>query len=290
MMRASVDSQPPRTRFFGQFLLSHGLITASQLLAAVEYQNKYNSRLGELAVALGMVTHYDAEQINTLQQQEDLLFGEAAMRLGLLTRAQLDQVLATQKDAHVRLGQALEALGFLEPATLSKALSDFMDEETDRANTLPRVPAQFRNKGLFQALSEFTPKMLLRTWHLPTKPDVFRIEHRELVLSDINAMAKVVTGSEENLLVLGVPYAAAHRVFQQQPSQGTTEPQHQAMVCDFLDVLSSHIASATSERGQRPQIEPAQAATSRLLVADNQTALILPHLSQLGRVVVGLLA
>lgn len=290
MMRATVESAPSSTRFFGQFLLARGLITAQQLIAAVEYQNKYNSRLGELAVALGMVTPFDAEQINALQSKEDLLFGEAALRLGLLTKEQLDQVLDTQKDSHVRLGQALEALGFLDPVTLGGALGEFMDEEQSRLQGLPKIPTDFPALDMAQALTALSPKMLLRTWNLQTKADALRKDGHEVVLSDINAAARGTAGGRRVRLVIGVPYAAAHKIAQGRRAGDGDSPNLQAMACDFLDLLCSHVASVQTEQGQRLSFERAIPLSSRVPLDDAHSALLFPYLTHLGRVIVGLIA
>ena len=127
-----------RRRFFGQYLVSQGYITPPQLLAAVEYQSKYNSRLGELAVALGMITPFESEQINAAQLSRDRLFGETALDCGLMTERQLSDVLETQRNARVLLGQAIETLGFLQRCTIDSALYAYLEAKSPkRCATLP---------------------------------------------------------------------------------------------------------------------------------------------------------
>ena len=131
--------------------------------------------------------------------------------------------------------------------------------------------------------------MLLRRWHLKSKPERLRVEYDEIVLSDINATAKVVTAAQEYRVLLGAPYAAVHKA--SQSIVGTLEAtvqQRQALVCDFLDTLCSHVASAASEHGLRVHIEPAEAAPSRLHVPSGSAAVLAPQLSHLGRILVGL--
>ena len=285
-----VDSSPPRTRFFGEFLLARGLISTEQLLSAVEYQGKNNPRLGELAKSLGLVTDADAERINGMQQREDLLFGEAAVRLGLLSPTQLDEMLTTQEDSHVRFGEVLETLGYLDAQAIDAALKDYLEEEARRLNRPPSIPVDFQSHPLLLSVAEFAPKMLLRSWHLQSKPERLRVEYDSIALSDINAVAKVVTEAQEYRLLLGAPYAAIHKVSQHlQNASDVTPQQRQTIVCDFLDVLSSHVASASSEHGLRVHIEPAQATPSHIAVPEGSAAVLAPQLSHLGRILVGLI-
>lgn len=285
-----MDSSPPRTRFFGEYLLAQGLISSEQLLAAVEFQGRNNPRLGELATSLGLVTEEDAERINREQQGEDLLFGEAAVRLGLLTVTQLEEILVAQEDGHVRLGEVITSLGFLDAATIQSALSDYLAEESIRINRPPSIPVDFQSHPLLLSVAEFAPKMLLRSWHLQSKPERLRVTYEAANLSDINAVARVVTEAQEYRLLLGAPYAAVHKVSQRLVAAADPTPQQrQEVVCEFLDLLSSHVASASSEHGMRVHIEAAQPAPSHLHVPEGGAAVFAPQLSHLGRILVGLI-
>ncbi len=127
-------SNPPRrpkARFLGQFLLAEGYITAPQLLAALEYQEQFNARLGEYAVALGLITLFDAQRINALQVSKDLLFGQAALELSLLSKEQVRQVMAAQRNDHVLLGEALCKLGYIDEATMAIALAQANEADSD---------------------------------------------------------------------------------------------------------------------------------------------------------------
>ena len=72
-------------QFFGNFLLSHELITTEQLLEAMERKNANRPRLGTLAMHAGYLSASEVEHIHIMQTHRDMKFGELAVELGLLS-------------------------------------------------------------------------------------------------------------------------------------------------------------------------------------------------------------
>jgi hypothetical protein len=275
-----------RKRFFGQYLLSKGLITAPQLLAAVEYQDKYNTRLGELAVALGSVTPFEAQQINALQLRDDVLFGEAAVKLGLLTNEQVSDLLATQRDSHVQLGQALDTLGYMERATIDAALATF-EEECSQEPQEVQLPDAIKDKELATLLFDTAHKLLLRAWELPNKPGAVRIEELRLTLSDRNARITLEGGVDATVMV-GVPDAAARKAAKRY--SGEAEPSDvslDAVVLDLAGVLCENIASTLAERGRKAQVGFATLQGARATLPPEVRVAVVPYVTHLGQVLVG---
>jgi hypothetical protein len=87
------------TMKFGLYLKSKGVISADQLVAALEVQQSKMVPLGQLAIEEGILT---ARQVFTvLCSQSDSpheRFGEAAIDLGLMTRDELMRLLVIQMD------------------------------------------------------------------------------------------------------------------------------------------------------------------------------------------------
>lgn len=292
IMRATVDTNPPRNRFFGQFLLSQGIVTTQQVVEAVEYQNRNNSRLGEIATALSMVTAADADRINALQLEKDLFFGEAAIQLGLLSRAQLEEVLAAQQDGHIRLGQALVSLGHLSESALQAALSSFAGQEAERSDTLSSLPVPCDTDPVARALVDLAPKMLRRSWNLSTKRDAALPGLSSVVLSDVNAVAKISGAGPCTAVLVGLPYAAAHRATKSaeavnKASEGEA-PRRRDMACDFLNLLANHVTIVCAEQESHVQIAPAVATGAQVTIEQGKTAVLIPFPSPLGRVLVAL--
>ncbi len=276
-----------RKRFFGQYLLSRGLITAPQLLAAVEYQDKYNSRLGDLGVALGLVTPFEAEQINALQLGDDLRFGEAAVKLGLLTPEQVGEMLATQRDSHVLLGQAIATLHYMDRATLDTSLAEFLAEASQDAQGIV-IPETIRDQELATVVFDLGHKLLLRAWELPNKPDNVRIEELRLTLSDRNARIDLGGGASGAIMV-GVPDAAARKAAKR--SAGEAEPSDvsiDAVVLDFASVLCENVASTLAERGRKVQIGFATLLGARATLPPEVRVAVVPYQTHLGQVLIGM--
>ena len=62
-------------KFFGQYLLLEGAVTADQLRSALELMEREHRMLGELAVEAGLLSAEDAGTINREQLNRDLPFG-----------------------------------------------------------------------------------------------------------------------------------------------------------------------------------------------------------------------
>lgn len=115
-------------QFFGNFLLSHELITREQLLEAMELKNTKRLRFGTLAVHAGYLSASEVEQIRILQTHQNLRFGELAVKIGLLTQEQVDELLALQIPDYLALGQALMDMGVIDTYELERLVADYSSE------------------------------------------------------------------------------------------------------------------------------------------------------------------
>lgn len=115
-------------QFFGNFLLSHELITKEQLLAAMEYKGINHLRLGTLAMHAGYLSAGEVEHIRIIQTHKDKKFGEIAVELGLLTQEQVDELLALQVPDYLALGQALIDLNIIDSYEWERLIVDYISE------------------------------------------------------------------------------------------------------------------------------------------------------------------
>jgi len=277
-----------KTRFFGQYLLSRELITAPQLLASVEYQGKHNNRLGEIAVGMGLITTFDAEKVNALQVREDFYFGEAAIELDMLTRDQVDSVLAEQQDGHVRLGKAIEALEYMTPEAIAEAVSDFEKIDHSTEPDTIAIPEEVPESSIAYALHQLSQKLLLRAWGLTNRPGQLRIEEGPVLLSDRNVSVEI-SGDFDAVLLVGTPYDVAHKAGQ--PFAGEVEPTDelmQEMVEQFAKLLANNLASVMAERGRRLRPGEPKTIDSHVMLPAKMRTLVIPYVTQLGQVLIGL--
>ena len=129
----------PSTIFFGQYLISQGVIDAAQLDDAVKFQHKHNRLLGQLAVEKGYLTQSQIDRIKTEQKNLDLPFGVIAVRKGYLTPDQLDDVLFSQIVNTTHVGEALVELGHLPPEKLGFFLRQYNHEQEQRLHSIENV-------------------------------------------------------------------------------------------------------------------------------------------------------
>lgn len=138
-------------KFLGQFLMERGVISPSQLLAAIEAQRASNPLLGELAVQQGLLDEAQARRINQRQRVEDRRFGDIAQEMGLLDAAQVDALLAAQKAGRKLFGQVLIEQGAISPQRLEEELAAHRAEQDAAQHALAMGVADHAASGLADA-------------------------------------------------------------------------------------------------------------------------------------------
>ena len=83
-------------QFFGNYLLSHGVVTREQLLETMHRKSSTKIKLGTLAIHAGYMTANEVDRIVILQTHEDKRFGELAIHEGYLTEEEVTKLLAEQ--------------------------------------------------------------------------------------------------------------------------------------------------------------------------------------------------
>lgn len=115
-------------QYFGQYLLSRGLVSPEQLGRAMTAQQETRVKLGVLAINHGYLTPAQVDTIHQAQTRMDKRIGEIAVELGFMTAAQVDELLASQQSSHLALGQALIDHGIMSYETFASALNQYKEE------------------------------------------------------------------------------------------------------------------------------------------------------------------
>lgn len=115
-------------QYFGQYLLSRGLVSPEQLGRAMTAQQETRVKLGVLAINHGYLTPAQVDEIHHAQTRMDKRIGEIAVELGFMTAAQVDELLASQQSSHLALGQALIDHGIMSYETFASALNQYKEE------------------------------------------------------------------------------------------------------------------------------------------------------------------
>jgi len=106
----------------GEKLREAGLISDEQLEAAIERQQQYGGRLGDILVELGFITAKQLEPFVT-KPAGKMRLGEMLVSGGYITQHQLEKALAFQKKSGGKLGDILLSLRFIEPELLYRAIA-----------------------------------------------------------------------------------------------------------------------------------------------------------------------
>ncbi|MBO5372691.1 MAG: chemotaxis protein CheX [Lachnospiraceae bacterium] len=116
------------SQFFGNFLLSKGVVTTEQLLRAIKEQHSRHLKVGTLAIHNGYMTANEVDNIVIRQTHEDKRFGEIAIEEGYLTEDQLTTLLQAQTPDYLLIGQILVDDGVLTNSQLEELITTYHTE------------------------------------------------------------------------------------------------------------------------------------------------------------------
>ncbi len=111
---------------FALHLKNKGIISAEQLVAALEAQLTTIPRIGQLALEEGILSPRDIFDVLHAQSQSPReRFGELAIEMGLMTRDDLMRLLMIQGDRKSPLSQVFVTQGVLSEQQVFAELADF---------------------------------------------------------------------------------------------------------------------------------------------------------------------
>jgi hypothetical protein len=111
---------------FGLHLKRRGVISAEQLVAALEVQLSTLVPIGQLALEEGILNPRDV--FNVLLAQSDapnMLFGDLAVEMGLMTRDDVMRLLMIQADRKRPIAEILVGQGVLTEPQLKAELGEY---------------------------------------------------------------------------------------------------------------------------------------------------------------------
>ena len=131
---------------FGLYLKKKGVVSAEQLIAALEAQLATMPRIGQLALEEGIVS--PREIFDVLQAQRgspDVRFGDLAIEMCLMTRNELIRLLMIQADRKRPLADVFVTEGMLSEQLVDREMAEFRQLQANRraanANAAKVVPA-----------------------------------------------------------------------------------------------------------------------------------------------------
>ena len=115
-------------QFFGNYLLSRGIVTKEQLIRAMQEKSSAHIKIGTLAIHAGYMTANEVDRVIILQTHQDKRFGELAVSQGYLTEQQVIERLRAQTPDFLLLGQFLVDDGIFTIEEFQDIIIDYQSE------------------------------------------------------------------------------------------------------------------------------------------------------------------
>jgi hypothetical protein len=126
---------------FELYLKKQGIISAEQLVAALETQINTPTPIGQLALEERLLSARDVFEILLAQcDAPELRFGDLAIEMGLMTRDELMRLLMIQADRKRPIAEILVGQGVLSGQQVATAMAAYR-----RAQLSPRRPTAESN-------------------------------------------------------------------------------------------------------------------------------------------------
>ena len=127
---------------FGIYLKKKGIISAEQLVAALEAQLATLPRIGQLALEEGIISPRDIFDVLQAQgRSPDVRFGELAIEMHLITRDELMRLLMIQADRKRPLAEVFVTEGMLSEQQVTREMAEFHRTQTNRRTASARASA-----------------------------------------------------------------------------------------------------------------------------------------------------
>ncbi len=243
--------------FFGQYLLSRGVISREVLIEAIERQRETNLSLVELAVRDGCIEPQRAEGILTRYRTTDAGLEELCLEYGQIDREKLEELLRIQRSDWVRIGAALIDSGHLNRDQVEQYLADF-DELQRGANQ--QLAADFRackDPETAKTVIELSVFHLQRFTGGPVKLLTLAADDGILV-SGRRRYAQKLVGDRELYCALDLPSQLATAIAQDFigiPVEDDSEVAIDA-VCEGVNIIGGHACTELESSGFRLRPEP----------------------------------
>ncbi len=243
--------------FFGQYLLSKGVISREILIDAIERQRETNLSLVELAVREGWIEPNCAEGILTRYRTTDAGLEELCLEYGQIDREKLEELLRIQRSDWVKIGAALIDSGHLTLDQVEEHLSAF--DELQR-ETNQQLEADFRackDPETVKTVIELAVFHLQRFTNGPVKLQTLTEDGGQLS-GGRRRYAQKLVGDRELCCALDLPSQVATVVAQGFigiPVEDDSEVAIDA-VCECVNIIGGHACTELEASGFRLRPEP----------------------------------
>ena len=268
-------------KFFGQFLVQQGIVTAEALLDAINLQDKNNLKFGEMAVTMGLITPADIQRAHNAQMSKDMKLGDLLVEMGLLTLDQMNDAIVRQKNTHLYIGEALVQIGALTGDELQKQLDAFKADQAQYVSNGIELPITTNNSKIWEMTADLTYKMITRVLDLQFRPG--KCTQVNAIAPNFMLAAIDLSGDVEARYLISVSEGLQKSVAR--VILGETSIDHEPAeiledtVMEFVNVVCGNVAAKASQMGVVMNINPPVALhppAAGIAVPEGQTALCFP--------------
>jgi hypothetical protein len=246
-------------KFFGQYLIERGEVTAEQVRAALNLMDAENRSIGELAVEARLISEADADKVNAEQRHCDMPFGELAVQMGLLDEQQIDNLVQLQWRIRLRIGQALVRLKHLGKVRLEELLISYEEEQAPYRIENLALPTGLESNAPAPFVLDLFANLLMRVARIAT-----RVGNGEPIVEppDFPIQVAVSVNGESGLLICLVGDEEFSRQVAAKASGLDDECLDMEMLLDgvgeFLNVLAGNAMALAERNGITLELQPPQ--------------------------------
>ena len=243
--------------FFGQYLLSKGVIDRDALIDGIELQRKKNLSLTALAVLRGYLEPRHEEAILLRYRTSDADLEELCLQSGLIDREQLDELIRIQRSDWVRIGSALVAGGHLTREEVVEQLAEFHDSQREVDQELEANFQACRDPETVKTVVELAAFHLGRLSDRPIKLQSLG-EDSGALADGRRRYAQKLAGDRELYVVLDLPPAMAVAVAEGFVGIPLDEDSESAIdaVCECVNIIGGNACTRLEASGINLRPEP----------------------------------
>ena len=266
------DPQPFVTvQFLGQFLVSQGHVTRSQLEAALDFQEANNLPLGALALSKGLLSERQLLLVHAQHLSSEERFGEVAVKRGFLTRHQLDELLREQKEARVLIGDALVRDGAIDSETLAVAVEQYRIVQERAEEQVEAALRALPDAALVSPAIQLTTRLLLRMCGMVAK--VAAVSQDTRLSSFDYSLWQAVEGTRpftyalhlDGIDLLDLSEAVLYALEDDTSLPEEVDPIVLDVGKEFVNILVGHLCTWLDREGQRTRPLPPDSGEGTLI-------------------------
>ena len=115
-------------QLFGNYLVKKGILTEDECRSAIEEHLSVRVPIGTIAIAEGLLTEKQVEEIHRLQRLFDKLFGDIAVDKGYLSKEQVEDLLRKQGNPYLQFLEVLLEMGKLTISQMDEEFAAFQKD------------------------------------------------------------------------------------------------------------------------------------------------------------------